>query len=80
MVINIEGKIRKNREFPGFNSKKMKSKGDKNKEIFCWHFNRGKCSYGGSCKFEHRCTNCGKSDPNAMGCTEPKKAVVVYFN
>ena len=31
----------------------------KSKEI-CKRFNRGKCPNGMSCKYEHRCLNCGK--------------------
>ena len=26
----------------------------------CWRYNRGKCTYGFNCKFEHKCGTCGK--------------------
>ena len=39
------------------------------KEI-CHRFNKGKCTYGASCKFEHRCSapKCGKFGHGAHMC------------
>ena len=39
----------------------------KNKDI-CWCFNRGKCTYGFCCKFEHRCAICNKYGHGAYNC------------
>ena len=33
--------------------------GGRKKEV-CWRYNRGRCSFGGNCKFDHRCGICGK--------------------
>ena len=38
---------------PGMNSRKSVGKN-------CWKYNRGKCTYGFGCKFEHRCGICNK--------------------
>ena len=32
----------------------------KNRRDVCWRYNRGRCSFGASCKFEHKCAVCGK--------------------
>ena len=34
----------------------------------CFPFNRGECTYGFSCKFEHRCLGCGKFGHGAHNC------------
>ena len=34
----------------------------------CRHFNRGKCNYGASCKFEHCCTYCYKFGHGVLHC------------
>ena len=31
----------------------------------CWRYNRGKCTYGFACKFEHKCGVCGKTGHGA---------------
>ena len=33
---------------------------NKNKKDPCWKFNRGKCTYSLSCRFDHRCALCSK--------------------
>ena len=38
----------------------------KKREI--WKFNRGKCTYGLRCKYDHRCTNCNKWGHGAHSC------------
>ena len=30
------------------------------KKDVCWHYNSGRCTYGNSCKFEHKCAICLK--------------------
>ena len=30
------------------------------KKDICWHYNKGRCTYGNSCKFEHKCNTCNK--------------------
>ena len=39
----------------------------KNKEA-CYRFNRGRCTYGDRCKFDHRCLICGKYGHGAHNC------------
>ena len=34
----------------------------------CWKFNKGKCTYGFNCKFDHRCGICNKFDHGAHNC------------
>ena len=34
----------------------------------CWKFNMGKCTYGLSCKYEHRCALCLKFGHGAHNC------------
>ena len=34
----------------------------------CWRFNIGKCSYGNTCKFEHRCFACNKFGHGSHNC------------
>ena len=34
----------------------------------CFMYNRGKCTYGFCCKFEHRCGICGKTGHGAYNC------------
>ena len=43
-------------------------KGNSSKREVCWRFNRGKCSYGSNCKFEHKCQVCGKFGHGAYNC------------
>ena len=38
------------------------------KREVCYRFNRGKCSYGAKCKFEHRCQVCTKYGHGAWNC------------
>ena len=34
----------------------------------CWKFNQGRCTYGISCKFEHKCAICNKWGHRAVNC------------
>ena len=38
----------------------------------CWKFNQGKCTFGVSCKFEHRCGICNKWGHRAWQCRKGK--------
>lgn len=52
--------------------------GSKPKKEICRNFNRGKCSYGNSCRFDHKCAICGKYGHCALNCragTKDKEAV-----
>ena len=42
-------------------------KGGKRKD-HCWRFNRGRCTYGDRCKFDHRCAICRKHGHGAHNC------------
>ena len=44
------------------------NKGNYNKRDYCWRFNRGRCTYGRSCKFDHRCAICGKWGHGSHNC------------
>ena len=34
----------------------------------CWKYNRGKCTYGFNCKFDHKCGICGKFGHGSHNC------------
>ena len=38
----------------------------------CWRYNRGKCTYGFGCKFDHKCGVCGKHGHGAHICRKAK--------
>ena len=38
----------------------------------CWKFNRGKCTYGMSCKFDHKCGICSKFGHGSHNCRKGK--------
>lgn len=39
----------------------------------CWRFNRsGKCKFGNSCTFDHRCIGCGALDHGQCDCKQRK--------
>ena len=38
------------------------------KKDVCYRYNRGKCSYGANCKFDHRCAVCGKAGHGSHNC------------
>ena len=64
----LKEKIERGNHF-GSNSTKKKFKKPKN----CWHFNRGKCSYGNSCRFQHRWNNCDSTDHGTASCNNKKE-------
>ena len=42
------------------NSNHPTNKGSqKKKDSYCWKYNKNNCSYGKSCRFEHKCSYCG---------------------
>ena len=41
-----------------------------NPQDFCKRFNRGHCSFGQSCRFEHRCFYCGKFGHGVINCRQ----------
>ena len=38
------------------------------KSNVCWNYNRGKCRFGFNCKFEHKCSLCGKFGHGSFNC------------
>lgn len=40
------------------------------KKDICRNFNRGKCQYGSSCRYDHKCSTCGKFGHNAQQCKQ----------
>ena len=57
---NLRLRDRSNREDGG----DRKSK----KRDICWRYNRGRCTYGNKCKFDHRCGVCSKYGHGAGSC------------
>ena len=60
----------------GRNSGATGGSGDRNrasKRELCWKFNQGKCTYGLSCKFDHRCALCMKFGHGAHNCRRGPK-------
>ena len=41
----------------------------------CWKYNRGNCTYGFSCKFDHRCGICNKFGHGAHNCRKGGKKI-----
>ena len=41
---------------------------DRSKRDVCWRYNRGRCTYGSNCKFDHRCAICAKPGHGAHNC------------
>ena len=39
----------------------------------CWKFNLGRCTYGMSCKFEHKCALCGKFGHGTHNCRRARR-------
>lgn len=53
------------------NSKNRKSTSSgRGKKDICRNFNRGKCSYGASCRYDHKCATCGRFGHNALQCRQ----------
>ena len=42
--------------------------GKQRKSDVCWRYNRGKCTYGNSCKFDHKCAICLKFGHGSHNC------------
>ena len=56
----------KNSSASGNGNGKNKIK-NKAKEV-CWKFNKGRCTYGTACKFDHRCTLCNRYGHGLNNC------------
>ena len=57
----------------GNNTNSYSGKGGVNRNI-CYKFNRGRCTYGFNCKFEHKCAICGKFGHGACNCRKASGA------
>ena len=44
-----------------------------NRRDHCWRYNAGRCTYGSSCKFEHKCAICNKYGHGAHNCRKANK-------
>ena len=44
----------------------------RSKKEICQHFNRGLCTAGKNCKYDHRCLECGKFGHGAHICSNKK--------
>ena len=47
--------------------------GRKTNEPTCWRFNKGQCSFGSSCRFDHKCSGCGSTDHGFIVCPAKKE-------
>ena len=57
--------VNKTPSFQLGNGKKNKNKKDKE---LCWCFNKGKCTYGENCRFDHSYPHCSKSGHSIANC------------
>ena len=60
------------------NNSKNSGSRSKSKKDVCWHYNAGRCTYGSSCKFEHRCAICNKFGHSAHICHKANSGGVDY--
>ena len=58
----------------GNGNDRFKGNGDRNKQRrdVCWKFNKGKCTFGLGCKFEHKCALCLKFGHGSHNCRRTK--------
>lgn len=63
---------RKNFQTKGVNLGNSSSLSQTKQAKRCWRFNKGTCSYGDKCKFDHSCSNCGAKDHGAHKCDKKK--------
>lgn len=52
----------------------------KPKKDVCRNYNRGKCQYGASCRYDHKCSTCGKFGHNALQCRQKESKEVKEQN
>ena len=50
------------------NSGNDRNRKGKDKREPCWRYNRGRCTYGFNCRFEHKCAFCFKNGHGAHNC------------
>ena len=59
------------------------------KDTFCWKYNKKSCTYGRSCKFEHKCSYCGVAGHPVLDChkkngkknsEKPDKKIISIFH
>ena len=64
-------KMRKSQKGNGYHSNSGRDNlgnGRNRNRNICWKSNQGRCTYGMSCKFEHRCAICNKWGHGAINC------------
>ena len=60
-------KFQDSSKFSNGNHYQNKSNGKK-KDNVCWKYNKGSCSYGKNCRFDHVCSYCGNQGHGASNC------------
>ena len=50
------------------------SRGPNPRDIYCWKYNRNKCTRGPDCKYEHKCSYCGSPQHIFYTCPKRNKA------
>ena len=53
----------------GRNNNGNSSSSSKKRNNICWKFNKGSCTYGKNCKFEHKCSYCSSTNHPVTNCT-----------
>ena len=66
--ITLNEPIKKFNEHSTPNKYKANGNGQNKRESFCWKYNKNACTYGKSCKFEHKCSYCGVKGHPVLNC------------
>ena len=57
-----------------FGNRNGQNKGNSGNKNICYKYNRGRCSFGFNCKFDHKCSICGKFGHGAYNCQKASGA------
>ena len=62
-----------NHSFNGSFSGNQRHKSTNKQDQTCWRFNKGTCTFGAGCRFEHKCGACNKSDHGSNSCPNKQR-------
>ena len=57
--LTLNEPIKKFNENGNSSSSTNQKGGSRKKDTYCWKYNKNSCTYGRSCRFEHKCSYCG---------------------